>query len=111
MDWKASCTAVGVVALACLAGLVLGYRAGSWQADAQFAGLGGVLSTLRSPETAARWTELIRDNPDIEGALRSCRPLPSQAGGAPCAVPLWRAPTQAGTRQGVVEATSTGDAH
>lgn len=110
MDWKASLTAVGAVAVACLVGIMLGYRVGSWQADGQFAGLGGALSTLRTPQSAARWTELIRDNPDVSAAISACRPLPSPSGGSPCAVPLWLAPAHAGTRDGVAAVVGNADA-
>lgn len=110
MDWKASITAAGAVAVACLIGVVLGYRVGSWQAGGQFALLNGALSSLRTPASARQWTDLIRYNPDLAAAVAACRPLPAPSGGAPCAVPLWLAPAPAGTHDGVAAAVEKADA-
>lgn len=106
MDWKASCTAVGAVALACLVGIMLGWRVGYSRAQQRLVALDSELSAVavRGPDVAARWTDLIRYNPDLEDALRACRPLPAPTGGSPCAVPLWLAPAPAGTRASVAAA-------
>ena len=54
------------------------------------------------PEAEGRWLSLMRANPQIEAAVRSCVPLRGGEGdGSACAVPLWLAPAQAGARADV----------
>jgi hypothetical protein len=40
----------------------------------------------------ALWQDLIRMNPGVEEAMRSCKSMPQSRGGSACALPVWTLP-------------------
>jgi hypothetical protein len=89
-----------------VAGLVLiglGFVGGAWwQHDMASAEITAARNTvvqahdgfpagLRAQDVAA-WQNLIRMNPRVEEAMRSCQSLPQSKGGSACALPVWTLP-------------------
>jgi hypothetical protein len=88
------------LALGGLVMAVLGFAGGAWwqhgissaeltaAQNVVVAAHDGFPAGLRAQDLAL-WQELIRMNPNVSEALRSCESLPQAKGGSACALPVW----------------------
>jgi hypothetical protein len=96
INWRS----VLYLALSGLVMAVLGFVGGAWWqhgiASAELTAAQNVIVAAHDgfpaglkAEDLALWQDLIRMNPNLSEALRSCQPLPQPKGGSACALPVW----------------------